>query len=195
MLAPDRHPLQGTSLKAIAVVLSLLASLACADALFAQPPIRVGSKADTEGSLLGYMILLMLQKNGLPTESRIPLSSGKIVRTAITSGAIDIYPEYTGNAALFFDQESDPVWKSGHGGYQRAKALDASNNLVWLEPAPANNNWAIAVRSDVAKREKLTSLEELRQVGFGRRQGEAGRLLGVRGDHWRVASVPGSVRL
>jgi osmoprotectant transport system substrate-binding protein len=147
-------------LKTIATVLAILASLASANTVFAQNPIRIGSKTDTEGSLLGYMILLMLEKNGLPTESRIPLSSSKLVRTAITSGALDIYPEYTGNAAFFFNQESDPVWKSGDAAYQRAKTLDAANNLVWLQPAPANNTWAIAVRADVAKRQKLASLED-----------------------------------
>jgi osmoprotectant transport system substrate-binding protein len=151
---------EGITLKIIAAVLALLASLLSANPAFAQQPIRIGSKIDTEGSLLGYMILLMLENSGLPTESRIPLGPTKLVRTAITSGAIDIYPEYTGNAAFFFNQESDPVWKSGEAAYQRAKTLDAANNLVWLQPAPANNTWAIAVRADVAKTQKLASLQD-----------------------------------
>ena len=37
--------------------------------------------------------------------------------------------------------------------------MPAITSFGWNQ-APANNNWAIAVRSDVAKREKLTSLED-----------------------------------
>lgn len=137
----------------------------------AAKPIKIGSKTDTEGSLLGYVILLMLEKGGLPTEGRIPLGSSKLVRSALISGAIDIYPEYTGNAAFFFNQDSDPAWKSADAAYARAKSLDAANNLVWLQPAPANNTWAIAVRADVAKAQHLTSLDD-----FGRWIAGGGRI-------------------
>ena len=41
------------------------------------------------------------------------------------------------------------------------KALDADQNkLVWLQPAPANNTWAIAVRQDVAAANKLATMED-----------------------------------
>ncbi len=73
--------------------------------------------------MLGYVILLMLEKGGLPTESRIPLGSSKLVRSALLTGAIDIYPEYTGNAAFFFNQDSDPVWRSADAAYLRAKTI------------------------------------------------------------------------
>jgi osmoprotectant transport system substrate-binding protein len=42
------------------------------------------------------------------------------------------------------------------------KALDFDKNrIVWLEPAPANNTWAIAVRKDVANAHGLKSLTDL----------------------------------
>ncbi|MGT2441073.1 glycine betaine ABC transporter substrate-binding protein OsmF (plasmid) [Bradyrhizobium betae] len=150
-------------MKAVARMMILMLALAMAAPSMAAEPIRIGSKTDTEGSLLGYVILLMLEKGGLPTESRIPLGSSKLVRSALLTGAIDIYPEYTGNAAFFFNQDSDPVWKSADAAYARAKDLDATNKLVWLQPAPANNTWAIAVRADVAKEQNLTTLDD-----FGR---------------------------
>jgi glycine betaine/choline ABC-type transport system substrate-binding protein len=53
------------------------------------------------------------------------------VRKALTSGEIDIYPEYTGNAAFFFNKADDPVWKNASQGYDTAKKLDYSaNHLV-----------------------------------------------------------------
>ncbi len=116
----------------------------------AAQPIVVGSKIDTEGSLLGNMIAAALEAKGLAVERKIGLGPTNIVRAAILSGQIDIYPEYTGNGALFFHRENDPVWKSAARGYAAVKALDAAkNHLAWLKPAPANNTWVIAVRKDL----------------------------------------------
>ena len=126
------------------------------------PPVRVGSKIDTEGSLLGNMIIEVLQANGIKTENKVQLGTTKIVRGAITAGEIDIYPEYTGNGAFFFADDKNPAWKNAKAGYERVKALDfEKNRIVWLEPAPANNTWAIAVRKDVATANQLKSLADL----------------------------------
>jgi osmoprotectant transport system substrate-binding protein len=122
--------------------------------------IVVASKIDTEGGLLGNIIVDVLQHAGLSVDSKVQLGPTKIVRTALVSGEIDIYPEYTGNAGFFFSVDSDPVWKSADGGYQKAKELDKANNIVWLAPAPANNTWGIAVRKDVADANKLATLDD-----------------------------------
>jgi osmoprotectant transport system substrate-binding protein len=141
--------------------LACLVALALAAPALAQSPIRVGSKIDTEGALLGGMILERLEAAGVKTENRLQLGPTKIVRTALLSGEIDLYPEYTGNAAFFFNDDRDPVWKDAAKGAEKARALDLERNkLVWLEPAPANNSWAIAVRNDVAAAEKLVSMED-----------------------------------
>jgi osmoprotectant transport system substrate-binding protein len=124
--------------------------------------IKVGSKIDTEGAVLGNMIVQLLEKAGLQVESKLQLGPTKIVRTALVSGEIDLYPEYTGNAGFFFSIDSDPVWKNAEGAYQKAKSLDAEKNkLVWLQPAPANNTWAIAVRKDLAASGNLKTLDDL----------------------------------
>jgi len=147
--------------------LSRLAALSIAAvaglALAQTPPaVRVGSKIDTEGSLLGNMIILVLEAKGIKTQNKVQLGNTKIVRGAITAGEIDIYPEYTGNGAFFFADEKNPAWKDPKAGYEKVKALDfEKNRLVWLEPAPANNTWAIAVRKDVAAGNKLKSLADL----------------------------------
>lgn len=138
----------------------VLCSLLVAAPAFAQGAVKVGSKIDTEGGLLGTMIVLVLRANGIAVEDKVSLGPTKIVRTAILAGEIDIYPEYTGNAAFFFNQEKDPAWKSAAAAYDKAKSLDAANGLVWLQPAPANNTWAIAVRRDLATAQRLTSLDD-----------------------------------
>lgn len=135
----------------------------------AQDKVRVASKIDTEGALLGNMIVLVLESQGVPVEPRLSLGPTKIVRGALLAGEIDIYPEYTGNGAFFFSREDDPAWKSAASGYDLVRRLDQEKNrLTWLQPAPANNTWAIAVRRDVAQREGLKTMEDFaRAVGKG----------------------------
>ena len=125
-------------------------------------PLRVGSKIDTEGKLLGHMMVLALEASGIKTQSKVSLGNTQVMRGAITAGEIDIYPEYTGNGAFIFAEEKSPVWKNLQTGYERVKALDyAKNKIVWLPPAPANNTWTIAVRKDVAVANKLVTLDDL----------------------------------
>jgi len=127
-----------------------------------QPAVRVGSKIDTEGLLLGELIIRTLQAHGIKTENRLQLGSTQIVRAALIAGEIDLYPEYTGNGAFFFADEKNPAWKNHAAGHARVKALDQERHkLVWLQPSPANNTWAIAVRQDLARSQKLGTLADL----------------------------------
>ncbi len=145
-----------TALLALAGLLALTATAQAAD------PVKVGSKIDTEGSLLGNIILQVLDKHGVKTVNKVQLGTTQVVRGAITAGELDIYPEYTGNGAFFFNDEKDPAWKNAKAGYEKVKKLDQEKNkLTWLTPAPANNTWTIAVRSDLADKNKLKSLDDL----------------------------------
>jgi osmoprotectant transport system substrate-binding protein len=143
-------------------VLLLATTLLAGAALAQSAPVRVGSKIDTEGKLLGNMIVLALEAGGIKTENKSSLGNTKVVRGAIVAGEIDLYPEYTGNGAFMFSDEANPAWKNAKAGYERVKALDfEKNKIVWLEPSPANNTWAIAVRKDVATANKLKTLDDM----------------------------------
>jgi osmoprotectant transport system substrate-binding protein len=133
--------------------------------------IVVASKIDTEGALLGSMIVSLLEAHGLAVENKLQLGPTNILRAAILAGQIDIYPEYTGNGALFFHLEDDPLWKDWARGKAKVATLDREQNrLVWLAPAPADNTWVIAVRKDLAERGGLRSMADFaRYLAGGRR--------------------------
>ena len=134
--------------------LSLLATAANAQVV-------VSSKIDTEGGVLGNIIKQVLEANDIPVEDRIQLGGTPIVREAIMAGEIDIYPEYTGNAAFFFDRADDPLWNDAASAYAEASKLDyEANKIVWLTPSPANNTWAVAIRNDVAEANSLNTFSE-----------------------------------
>jgi osmoprotectant transport system substrate-binding protein len=127
----------------------------------ADTPIIVSAKLDIEGALLGQMILITLGRAGLPVVDRLLLGPTAIVRQALLSGAIDLYPEYTGNAAFFFNDDADPIWRDAKQGYARAASLDlARNHLVWLTPAPADNNWVIAMPRALAAALHIATLAD-----------------------------------
>jgi osmoprotectant transport system substrate-binding protein len=148
--------------------LMILCFLAIPLALFAAPaqaqdqqPVVVGSKIDTEGALLGQMILLMLQDQGVAVEDKTEFGPTPIVRKAIKAGEIDVYPEYTGNGAFFFQGVDPSVWKRARAGYEKVKKLDHEHNkLVWLTPAPASNTWGLAVRGELANAHEVRTLED-----------------------------------
>ena len=143
-------------------VAPLVAALLMAATPLAAQDIVVSSKIDTEGGLLGNMILLALQDAGLPVQDRLQLGGTPIMRDAIVAGQIDIYPEYTANGAFFFNEADSNVWKDAAQGYARVAELDREqNDIVWLTPSPANNTWAIALRQDVAEENGLTTMTQM----------------------------------
>ena len=149
------------TLKAVCAGVVLALTVSALSALAADKVI-VASKIDTEGALLGNIIAVLLEEKGIAVENKIELGPTKIVRAAILAGQIDIYPEYTGNGALFFNNETDPVWKDARLCYEKVKALDLQKNrLVWLPPAPATNTWSIAVPRDLAAARSLETIEDL----------------------------------
>lgn len=148
-------------MKRALIVLTVLTLLAGA-AFGADKPVVVGSKIDTEGNLLGKMIVKLLTARGIPVVDKVGFGTTSVVRKAITAGELDLYPEYTGNCEFFFSGTDSSVWKDETKGYQAVKKLDLDRNgIVWLTPAPANNTWAIAVRKDLADKEKLATLDDL----------------------------------
>jgi osmoprotectant transport system substrate-binding protein len=123
--------------------------------------IVVSSKIDTEGGLLGNMILMVLQDAGLPVQDKLQLGGTPIMRDAIVAGQIDIYPEYTANGAFFFNEADSAIWKDAAQGFARVAELDkAQNDIVWLPAAPANNTWALAVRQDLAQANNLKTMSD-----------------------------------
>jgi len=157
------------SLLIFAIRAAVLLILAVPPAPAAGSAVVVASKIDTEGALLGNMILSVLASHGVAVRNQLQLGPTNIVRAAILAGQIDIYPEYTGNGALFFHLEKDPVWKSRARGYAEVAALDREkNHLVWLAPAPANNTWVIAIRRDLARSSHLATMTDFARYVNGR---------------------------
>jgi osmoprotectant transport system substrate-binding protein len=146
---------------AVVVILVLALSGGGETETASREPITVASKIDTEGALLGQMIVLMFRDNGYEVIDKTEFGTTDVIRKAIISGEIDIYPEYTGNGGYFFDSAESDSWHDAQEGYETVKELDMkNNNIVWLQPASANNTWAIATREEISEREGIETLED-----------------------------------
>jgi len=126
------------------------------------PEVRVASLLDSEGAVLGSMIIQMLEANGIKTVDRTKLGTPDVVRQALLEGEIDITVDYTGSGQFYLEgQEGDPVWSDAAAGYERVKELDKEQNDVdWLAPANANNTELIATTEEFAAAESITTMED-----------------------------------
>ena len=63
---------------------------------------------------------------------------------------------------LSFSTGTDPtIWQNAQKGYNEVKNLDLQqNNIVWLQPAPANNTWAIAIPKTLSDKENIHNLND-----------------------------------
>lgn len=127
--------------------------------------ITVGSKIDTEGELISSIVKLVLEDAGYTVQDKSQTGTTEVVRKAIIAGEIDLYPEYSGNGYWFFLDELTDEEKAGFNvgetGYKTTARIDLeTNGIVWLEPARANNTWAIAVTEEFARAESLVTMSD-----------------------------------
>lgn len=128
-------------------------------------PVVIGSKIDTEGELISSIVKFVLESNGFEVDDKSQTGATEVVRKALIAGEIDLYPEYTGSGFWFYGdtltEAEKAEFKDGEAGYELVASLDkAEHGIVWLEPARANNTWAIAVRKDFAKTADLATMSD-----------------------------------
>ena len=124
----------------------------------------VGSKEFTEQLILGNITKVALQAAGADVRDQIGLASSSAARQALTAGYIDMYWEYTGTAWIIHLGNTDPV-SGRQAQFEAVKEADLEkNDIVWLEPAPANNTYAIAVRQEAYEDLGVKKLSDFPQL-------------------------------
>ncbi|MFW6263709.1 MAG: glycine betaine ABC transporter substrate-binding protein [Thermotogota bacterium] len=145
------------------VLILLLAATLLFSIGFSAERLSVGAKNFTEQYIVGSMISQLLEANEFNTTEDFGMSSFA-VRTALTTGQIDLYPDYTGTAwVAYLEQESvlrDPVEL-----YNKVKEMDLEQNgIVWLDMVDINNTYALAVTEEFAKKHDLVTIGDLAEL-------------------------------
>lgn len=120
--------------------------------------IKIGAKDFSENIVVAELYALALEKEGYTVERDFSLS-GQAAHEAITSDAIDIYPEYTGTG-LCNQLGLDPVYDPQEC-YDLTKAGYAEQwNIVWLEPSQIDDAACYIMRKDVAEEMGITNISQ-----------------------------------
>jgi osmoprotectant transport system substrate-binding protein len=122
--------------------------------------LTVGSKEFTEQLVLCEITAKALESVGATVTRSCGLSGTNSVRSALLSGDVDMYWEYTGTGWITHLQRTTPIADPREQFDAVAKADLADNGITWLEPAPANNTYAIAASSEKATELDVTSISD-----------------------------------
>src|SRR6266566_3768638 len=122
-------------------------------------PITVGSKLDPEAQLLGEMYVLLLQKAGYTVNPKLALGMTPVVFSALKSGAIDLYPEFTGTGLNILGVKSaynpDQDYQTVKNGFEQ------QYHITWLDQAPLNDGYALCTSQAESQKLGITSLSTL----------------------------------
>ncbi|HEX3126041.1 MAG TPA: glycine betaine ABC transporter substrate-binding protein [Thermoanaerobaculia bacterium] len=149
-----------------------LAALIASPALAADR-IAVGSKNFEESRLLGETFAQLLEsRTDLQVERRLGLAGTQVCFEALKSGAIDVYPEYTGTGLVSILGEESKEGTAGTLNRVRREFLSRWD-LWWISPLGFENSFEVAVPKELAGREHLRTISDLARIsprlrgGFG----------------------------
>ncbi|CAN5595396.1 glycine betaine ABC transporter substrate-binding protein [soil metagenome] len=121
----------------------------------------VGSKNFTEQEILGHITILALEAANVEVIDRTGLGGTEGTRQALNSGTIDMYWEYTGTGWLIHLARAEPIADSKEQYQAVAKQDLEQNKIEWLEPAPANNTYVLAVRKEAYEKLGVKNISDL----------------------------------
>jgi osmoprotectant transport system substrate-binding protein len=169
----------GTIAKAIAIV---VATAIWGSAASAQTTLTVGSKNFTEQFIVAELYAASLEAAGFKVVRKINLGATLVAHEAVRTGAIDLYPEYTGTGLSAVMKAQGPTESDPDKAYQAVKAFyEKEFKLTWLKPSGVNNGYALVVRPETAQAMNLKTLSDLAKVA-GKLKLGAGPEFGDRRD-------------
>ena len=136
-----------------------------------QPPIILGTKNFTEQFILGELYKQALEAKGFEVQLKSNIGSTEIIDSALTSGEINMYPEYTGTAlTVVFGKEGSAA--TAEETYEQAKTEYESRGQTLLDMTPFSDSDALATLKSYADENSLTTIDDLKNVGKFRLGGQ-----------------------
>lgn len=126
--------------------------------------VRVGSKSDTETTILAEIIAHLVHQAGLPAQTNARLGGTRFVWDALKADSIDVYVEYTGTL-------TEQIF-AGRGirGEQALRAELTAQGLGMTRPLGFANNYAIGMRQERAAQLGIRAISDLTkhsELAFG----------------------------
>ena len=126
--------------------------------------IVVGSKNFMENRLLAEMFAQLIEaRTTITVTRRLGLAGTQVVFEALKTGAIDVYPEYSGTGLVSI--LGHPPTKNAQTTLNRVRSEFLSRwNLVWISPLGFENSYALAIPRIRAEQLNLRTISDLAKV-------------------------------
>ncbi|MBL8967446.1 MAG: ABC transporter substrate-binding protein [Spirochaetaceae bacterium] len=121
-------------------------------------PVVVATMIDTEGSILGKMIVQLLEAEGIPVVDKTEFGTPDVLRKALEAKEVHLVVDYTGSGQYYHEGQDPAVWSDAAKGYEATKRLDEAKGIAWLTPAAANNTESLAVKREFAEKTGIRDL-------------------------------------
>jgi osmoprotectant transport system substrate-binding protein len=147
----------------VAIVIGLFAAVLARPAHSAGTTVIIGTKNFPEEFILGQLYKQALEAKGFTVSYKENIGSTELIQTALTSGKINMYPEYTGVIVqvVFHRAKSG---KTAQATYLLAKKLEAAKGFTVLKPTPFFDTDVVAVTNATAKKYGLKSIADLKKI-------------------------------
>jgi osmoprotectant transport system substrate-binding protein len=129
-----------------------------------KPAIVMGDKNFTEQFLLGELYKQALEARGYTVKLKKNIGSSELIDKSLTSGKIDMYPEYTGVIVQELKHQKK-LATSADQTYNQAQAFEQSRGFLLLEKTPFEDKDALAAKAAYAKKYGLKSVPDLKKAG------------------------------
>jgi osmoprotectant transport system permease protein len=156
--------------------IALLLALSCVQA--AAEPVVVGSKRFTESYILGEIVRQRFEAAGVRAAHQQGLGNTGILEQALTSGKVDVYPEYTGTIVR------ELLKREGNPSLAELNEWLAPRGLKAAVPLGFNNTYALAMRDSVAERLGVKTISDLARLPPGSLKPGLSHEFQVRADGW-----------
>lgn len=137
-------------------LLAILLLIVLSSFSLAQQQITVGSKKFTESYVLGELAKRALTKAGYEVVHKQGIGATSIVWQALTSGQIDLYPEYTGTIKEEILKSKEPLTDEQLRQALQPMGIGMSGELGF------NNTYALVMRKDQAAKLNIHSIGDLK---------------------------------
>jgi osmoprotectant transport system substrate-binding protein len=128
-----------------------------------KPPVKLGTKNFPEAFVLGQLYKQALEAKGYTVQFKNNIGSTEIIDKALTSGQIDVYPEYSGEIVLTVAGEKQRP-KTAAETYAAAKAFQEKRGFTLLDETPFFDTDALAVKPEFAQKHGLRSDADLKKL-------------------------------
>jgi osmoprotectant transport system substrate-binding protein len=129
-----------------------------------KPAVTIGDKNFAEEFLLGQLYGQALQAKGYNVTIKSNIGSSEIIDKALTSGQIQMYPDYVGTILSVLAGQNTPP-QSQAATYQAAQRFEQGRGYTLLEATPFYDTNAVAVRPSYAQKYGLKTIGDLKKVG------------------------------